>query len=252
MAQHPLSQVPPDEFTKARAALVKELRERGENDEAKRVASLRRPSTALWVTNQLGARAPKDLDALIDSSRRAQRAQLNRGSSDELRAAMHDQREALHRLMAEAQKVAAEIGAIVTPELQRRIQDSVQSAATEAPEALREGTLERELSAAGFGALLSGPSAAVAKVRAQKAAFEDRKEQQKRLLAEKRERLHRQREAQRGLQAARKLAIRAEQLEKIAREAQLAADRAKEKAKEARRAADEGAARLAQIREELT
>ena len=242
----PLSHVPPEEFVKARDALVRQLRERGENEEAKRIAALRRPGTALWVTNQLGGRAAKDVEALIDSTARARKAQLH-GGTDALRDAMHGQREALHRLMAEAQKSAAGIGATLTPELQRRIQDTLQTAATSAPEALRQGTIEQELSAAGFGALLSGAPAS--KGEARKAAFDDQKEHQKRLLAEKRERFQRQREAQRAQQAARRLAVRAEQLEHIARQAQLTAERAKEKAREARRAAEESAARLTQLRD---
>ena len=244
----PLSHVPPEEFVKARDALVRQLRERGENEEAKRIAALRRPSTALWVTNQLGGRAARDVEALIDSTGRARKAQLY-GGTDALRDAMHGQREALHRLMAEAQKSAAEIGATLTPELQRRIQDTVQTAASSAPDALRQGAIEQELSAAGFGALLSGAAAPARQSEARKAAFDDRKEHQKRLLAEKRVRFQRQREAQRARQVARRLAVRAEQLEHIARQAQLTAERAKEKAQEARRAAEESAAKLTQLRE---
>src|SRR5207248_505951 len=193
----PLSDVPPEEFVKARDGLVRQLRERGENEEAKRIASLRRPGTALWVTNQLGARAAKDVEALIDASQRARSAQLH-GGSGALRDAMQGQREALHRLTAEAEKVAGEIGAALTPELQRRIQDTLQTAATAQPDALRQGAIEHELSAAGFGALLSGHAAVAAKAEVNKAAFEDHKEQQKRLLADRRERLQRQREAQRA------------------------------------------------------
>jgi hypothetical protein len=246
--RNPLSHVPPEEFVKARDALVRQLRERGENEEAKRMAALRRPSTALWVTNQLGGRAASDVEALIDSTGRARKAQLH-GGTDALRDAMHGQREALHRLMTEAQKSAAEIGATLTPELQRRIQDTVQTAASSAPDALRQGAIEQELSAAGFGALLSGAAAPARQAEARKAAFDDSKEHQKRLLAEKRERVQRQREAQRARQVARRLAVRAEQLEHIARQAQLTAERAKEKAQEARRAAEESAAKLMQLRE---
>jgi transcription initiation factor TFIIIB Brf1 subunit/transcription initiation factor TFIIB len=246
--RNPLSQVPPEEFVKARDALARQLRERGENDEAKRVAALRRPNTALWVTNQLGGRAAKDVEALIDSTARARKAQLH-GGTEALRDAMHGQREALHRLMAEAHKSAAEIGATLTPDLQRRIQDTLQTAATSAPDALRQGAIEHEMSAAGFGALLPGAAAPASKAETRKAAFDDHREHQKRLLAEKRERFQRQREAQRAQQTSRRLAVRAEQLEHIARQAQLAAERAKEKAQEARRAAEESAARLRNRRE---
>lgn len=247
--RNPLSHVPPDEFIKARDALARQLRERGDNDEAKRIASLRRPGTALWVTNQLGTRAAKDVEALIDSSARARKAQIHGGDGDALRDAMQGQRQALHRLMAQAQMAAGEIGASLTPELHRRIQDTLQTAATAEPDALRQGAIERELTAAGFSALLSGSAAAAAPVDLRKAAFENHKEQQKRMLADKRVRLQRQRDAQRAHQAARRLAVRAQQLERIARKAQLVAEQAKEKAREARQAAEQSAARLPQIRD---
>src|SRR5438067_8763679 len=162
-ARNPLSQVPPDEFIQARNALVRQLRERGETEEAKRIASLRRPGNAVWVTNQLGARAAREVEALIESTGRVRKAQLH-GGSEALRTAMHAQREALQKLMAEAQTAAAEIGATLTPDLQRRIQDTLQTAATAAPDALREGSIEHELQAAGFGALLSPSAISATKV----------------------------------------------------------------------------------------
>jgi len=142
---------------------VRKLRDEGQAEEARRIAALRRPSTALWIVNQLGRRARRDVEALIEASQRAQRAQLQRSGSDELRDAMQAQREAMRRLLEEADKAARDAGTALTLELQRRIQDTVQSAATSEPEALRAGALEHELFAAGFGALLSG-TAAVANV----------------------------------------------------------------------------------------
>src|SRR4051812_5837733 len=155
-SERELSQVPPDEFVAARNALVQKLRERGETEEAKRVSALRRPSTPLWIVNQLGGRAAAEVEALVEATQRARRAQVHAGARDELRDAMHAQRKALQQLLAEAEKVAAGIGTRITPEIQRRIHDTVQSAATADPKALRNGTLEQELLAAGFGALLTG------------------------------------------------------------------------------------------------
>ncbi|MGZ6126011.1 MAG: hypothetical protein ACXWLR_13675 [Myxococcales bacterium] len=161
-SQDPLAQVPPDAFVKERNALAQKLRERGETGEAKRVAALRRPSTPLWIVNQLGRRASAAVEELIEATGRARRAQVNAGARDELRAAMQAQREALHRLLAEAENAAAAIGTRVTPEIQRRVQDTLQTAAAADPQALRQGALEEELSAAGFGALLGGAAAAAA------------------------------------------------------------------------------------------
>ena len=247
-SRNPVADVPPEEFVKARDALVRKLRDEGQAEEARRVAALRRPSTALWIVNQLGRRAPRDVKALIEASQRAQRAQLQGSGSDELRDAMHAQREAMRRLLEEADKAARDAGTALTLELQRRIQDTVQSAATSEPEALRAGALEHELSAAGFGALLSGTAAVAAKAADRKRGFEERADEQKRRVAEKRERMLREREVQRAQQIARRLAVRAEQLERFSAQARQSAEKARTKARESREAADAAAARLLELR----
>src|SRR5204863_471117 len=129
---------------------------------------------------------------------------------DELREAMRSQRAAMHRLLGEAEQVAADAGLALTLEQQRRIHDTLETAASTEPDALREGTLQRELSPAGFDALLSGsapiapkakpaavePKAGVAavasKAASRKQAFEARAQEQKRLLQERRDRMPRQ------------------------------------------------------------
>ena len=255
-ARHPLSAVPPDEFTAARNALVRQLRERGEAGEARRVGALRKPSTPLWIVNQLGGRAPGLVEELIDATRRARGAQVHPRGRDELHDAMQAQRQALHELLAEAEKAAAGIGTRITPEIQRRILDTLQTAAASEPKALAEGALEQELSAAGFGALLgaggaqAAAKAAVEKAAVQKSAVRQRAQAQKEKLEERRKALLRDREAQHAEQAARRLDNRARQLERMADRAAQAAQRAQEKAREARAAADGAAARLLQLRRE--
>jgi len=245
---HSLADVPPGEFVKARDALVRQLRDEGQIEEARRIAALRRPSTALWIVNQLARRAPGTVAELIEASRRAQRAQLHGEGSDQLRDAMHAQREAAHQLMQEADKAAREAGIALTLELQRRIQDTIQTAATTEPDALRAGTLEHELSAAGFGALLSGTTAVAAKAAERRHTFETRAEEQKRRVAEKRERMLREHEVQRAQQVARRLAARAEQLEHVSAQARQAAEKAQAKARESLQAAEAAAARLLELR----
>jgi len=247
-SERPLSQVPPDEFVEARNALARRLRESGKTDEAKRVAALRRPSTPLWIVNQLGPQAPAAVEALIEATQRARRAQVHTAARDELREAMHAQRQALQELLRAAEKAASGIGTRITPEIQRRIQDTVQTAAAADPKALREGTLEQELSAAGFGALLTGPAAAAAKAEAQRTVFRKRAAEQKEKVAEKRERILHQRDLQHAQQAARRLDSRGGQLERLAARVRQSADKAEGKAREARAAADAAAARLLQLR----
>ena len=270
-----LSNVPPDEFVKARDALASQLRAAGDKEGARRIAARRRPSAALWIVNQLGGRARERVDQLIDSTQQARRAQVEGRAGDELREAMRSQRDAMHRLLDEAELVAAGAGLALTLEQQRRIQDTLETAASTDPDALREGTLQRELSPAGFDALLSGPAAIAPKARpasvapkagvaavaskagvaavaskaaTQKQAFEARAQEQKRLLQERRDRVLRQREIQRAQLVAQRLAGRAEQLEKLAERTRDAAEKARSKAEEARRAANEASARLSELR----
>jgi len=262
----PLSNVPPDEFVKARDALASQLRAAGDKEGARRIAARRRPSAALWIVNQLGRRAREQVDQLIGSTRQARRAQVEGRAGDELREAMRSQRDAMHRLLGEADQVAAGAGLALTLEQQRRIQDTLETAASTDPDALREGRLQRELSPAGFDALLSGPeviapkarpaavepkagvAAVVSRAATQKQAFEARSREQKRLLQERRDRMLGQREIQRAQLVAQRLAGRAEQLEKLAERTKDAAEKARSKAEEARRAANESAARLIELR----
>jgi hypothetical protein len=265
-AGDPLSNVPPDEFVKARDALANQLRAAGDKEGARRIAGRRRPSAALWIVNQLGGRARSQVDQLIDSTQQARRAQVEGRAGDQLREAMRSQRDAMHRLLDEAEQVAAGAGLALTLEQQRRIQDTLETAASTDPEALREGTLQRELSPAGFDALLSGPAviapkakpaavapkagvaAVVSRAATQKQIFQARAQEQKRLLQERRDRLLREREIQRAQLVAQRLAGRTEQLEKLAERTRDAAEKARSKAEEARRAANEAAARLIELR----
>ena len=238
-----LSQVAPADFTKARDALARQLRERGKKEEAERVAALRRPTVPLWIVNQLGRRASAALEDLIDATGRARRAQTHGSARDQLHEAMHRQREALQRLLTEAQGAAAGIGTRITPEIHRRIQDTLQTAAAEQPKELREGELEAELSAAGFGALLGGASAVAVKAAAQKSSYQQRITERKERLAERRDQMLRQREVRQAQEKASRLADQAGQLEEMARRAKEVAERAQAKAREARAAADAAAGR---------
>ena len=247
--KNPLREVPPEQFLEARNALARQLRERGDPEGARRVAALRRPSAVLWILNQLGSR-PKPVEDLIDATRRAGRAQMHGASGDELREAMREQKEAIQRLLAEAQETAAAAGLALTLEQQRRMKDTLQTAASSDPEALRAGSLEHELSPAGFNALLSGTGTAEvrAKAASHKRAFEGRVEEQKKRAAEARERQTRELEIRRAQQAAHRLSARATQLEKVAQRAMAEAEQARTRAEAARREADGAEAELLRLR----
>src|SRR5260370_18267723 len=157
-----LSGVSPADFTQARNLMVKELRKSGEEDEARRTAALRKPSVALWVTNQLGKESRQKVDVLVDAAQKLKRAHAS-SDTEGLRDAMREQREALEALAQAAAALAQKIGARPTQELLRRVQDTAQTAASSDPQALPEGTLAEELLPAGFCAL---PGTKVAPARA--------------------------------------------------------------------------------------
>jgi hypothetical protein len=213
-----LFEVPLEEFTAARNALSRKLRDAGEAEEAKRIAALRKPSKALWLINQLTRRAPKELQALIEATLRIRNAQEKGLAGDEVREAMREQRAALGALTALAE-----------PALQRRVHDTLQAAAMAEPEALKEGRLEQELQPAGFEALLASGLSALQQpppkqATAPKAAakVDDQKHRRELLAAEK---------------EAKKLAAHADALEAAAAKANAAAANASKAADAAEAAA---------------
>ena len=235
MAQHPsLYAVPPADFIGARNALAKELRAAGKDEEAAHVQGLRKPPAALWVVNQLGRLARKDVDALIEAAAGMKKAHA-KGDGDALREAMREQREALQRLSGAAEKAAGEIGARVSPELQRRVQNTAQAAASADPDAFREGALEDELEPGGFDALLG------TRVGAPKARPPPEKPSRATAKEEERERRRKAAELEEAEQNARRLRAHADKLQEKA-------DQAREAAAEARRAADDAAGRAMQLR----
>jgi hypothetical protein len=254
-----LFEVPPAEFTAARNALVRELRDAGKADEAKEVAALRRPAATLWIANQLGPRHRAQVEELIEATRKLEKVQAAAGG--DLREAMQEQRSALQKVMEKVDALARQIEARVTPELQRRVQTTVTSAAASDPEALVEGTLERELEASGFGDLLGKAPAArthaavhhAPPARADKgtgkAAKKAAKAAEKRAeAAAARARADRQRALQKAEKRAAQLDRRARVLEKRATEARAAADRAGTQAADARSRADAAASEALGLR----
>jgi hypothetical protein len=226
--------VSPDEFTQARNALVKELRAAGKHEDAKRASALRRPTAALWVTNQLARTAHDQVKALIESAQRMRRAHT-RGTGDELRDAMREQRDASQAIARAAEEAANRIGARANLDLLRRVQETAQAAAASMPEALRSGTLEQELSPTGFDAL-AGTRVAPARPSSRKS--EPAATTKKATAADDRAARKKEREERRRLQTALREAERtAQALAKAAESAEQKATRAQHAAEEAQAAA---------------
>lgn len=144
--------VPPAEFTATRNGLVAELRKNGHADAARDLATLRKPSAALWAVNRLGRTETKSVGALFDAVERLRQTQLRdpREAADALRA----QRAALEALVRRGREVLAAAGLTASQPVLRRLSDTLMGAAVDEDHAdsLRRGELTTELPAPGFEA----------------------------------------------------------------------------------------------------
>jgi hypothetical protein len=147
--------LPLDEFTKARDALAKDVRQAGDKEAADEIKALRKPPVSAWAVNQLARRHPQELKALVKAGeglRKAQRAAVGGGGPDALRDATRAHRERLDELTSVARN---ELGAESTT-LQRVVQNlRTASVDKEASKALLAGTLTGDVEQSGFGQLLS-------------------------------------------------------------------------------------------------
>ena len=142
--------LPLDEFTPARNAAAKELRDQGLKAEADAVKALAKPSVAAWAVNQLTRRHHADLDEFLEAAAAARDAQL--GGRGGAREAIKRQRDALEKL---ARAARAELGGDASEAVANRIRQTLEAAAVDdqAAEAVVRGRLVKELEPAGFGTL---------------------------------------------------------------------------------------------------
>jgi hypothetical protein len=137
--------LPLDQFTQARDDLARRLEADGKEDEAKRVAKLRKPSVAARALNRVAHEDPKAVERLVESHRMLREA----GSREALEEASQLRREMVATL-TDAAMTGLETGSQQTRD---RINRTLLAVATDAGgEAdLQAGTLVRELEPTGVG-----------------------------------------------------------------------------------------------------
>lgn len=242
--------LPLEEFVPARDALAKELRARGDKEEAAAVKKLRKPPVPVWAANQVARRSPDVVRALVDAGNALRAAQQRvvagrPGAGDELRAATRRHRDALGAALG----AAADFVSGATAD---RLRDVLQAASTDESLAplLLEGVLAGEPEPAGFGAL-PGPDPLLAEAAPEGgpdggdeagAAARARRAEQRRRLEET------VREARAAATAAAReadvLAADADTAMRLAHAARRRADEARRRADEARQRAERAKARL--------
>lgn len=151
--------LPLERFTPERNALAKQLRERGDRDEAARVAKLKKPSVAAWAVNQLVRTQKREVEAVFRAGDELQKAQANvlegRGEPGSLRKAADAERAGLERLTRKARGLLSGEGHELSPAKLEQVSDTLHAAAIDedARDQVRDGCLVRELRHVGLGAL---------------------------------------------------------------------------------------------------
>jgi len=168
-----LYKLPLDEFTKARNALVKTL----SGNDKKAVASLVKPSVAMWVVNQLYWQDASSYTALVDASeklRAAHRTALS-GRATDTRKPDEMHKTTLEKAFAKATAIAQKKGVALTD----TVRDTVRRTLAALPTDETPGRMIREPAPVGFS-LLTGikpPPAAVTKRRESEQEKEKRRKE---------------------------------------------------------------------------
>jgi hypothetical protein len=238
--------LPLDEFTAARNALARRLKQEGNADAAEQVGGLVKPSVAAWAVNQLARQEPEPVRSLLNVAARLRSAQerslQGERAADELRAAQAEERDVIRGLTQRAAELLRESSRPASGTTLERISSLLRAAAVGEPgrTALREGRLTGDVEVTGFDAFagLEVPKGRRRTARSGDDLAERRR--QKREAEQRRKRLEKQ---------VRELTSRAEAAEREAEKARKAADEAEAEAAERRRHADVAAAELAELEE---
>jgi hypothetical protein len=229
-----LYQLPLNEFTAARDELVKRLRAEGERERAQEIKTLRKPTAAVWLVNQLARERPLDVQRLLKAGESLTKSQADAAagkSSQTFPEARRDEQRALEQLAKAAREIAERAG-IGSPVLAKAMETlRAASLSAERRDLLRRGRLTEELAPPGFEALtgLEGLAQKLAPAKKKAPRRDDRAE--KRALKQARDRVRQLRAEERELAtAARSAAREAERAEAEAGAARNRAADADEKA----------------------
>jgi hypothetical protein len=162
-----LYKLPLAEFTAARNALAKRLKQSGRGNEADFVKALAKPSSSAWAVNQLYWNHRDAFDRLIATGERFREAQTSRLSRKvaDMRVALDARREALSHISQTASALLRDVGHNPTPDTMLRVTTTLEAlslyaSSTDGP---RPGRLTHDVDPPGFESLASFvPGAGVA------------------------------------------------------------------------------------------
>jgi hypothetical protein len=236
-----LYQLPLNEFTSARDELVKQLRAQGEQERAHEIKTLRKPTAAVWLVNQLARERQLDVQRLLKAGESLTKSQVETASgksSQTFPEARRDEQRALERLAKAAREIAQRAG-IGSPALAKATETlRAASLTADGRELLRRGRLTEEPEPPGFEALTGlerlGTRPAPAKTKPPRS---DDRAEKRQALKQARERVRQLRAEERELATAAQAAAR--EAERAAAEAVAARSRAADAQEKARAMSDQ-------------
>jgi hypothetical protein len=235
-----LYQLPLNEFTSARDELVKRLRTEGERERAQEIKTLRKPTAAVWLVNQLAHERPLDVQRLLKAGESLTKIQASAAagkSSQTFSEARRAEEHALEQLAKAAREIVEResIGSSVLAKATETLRAA--SLTAEGRELLRRGRLTEELQPPGFEALTGMEGLAQKPTPAKKKAPRgDDRAQKRQALKQARERIRQLRAEERELATAARSAAQA--AERAEAEAEAARSRATEAEAKARAVSD--------------
>lgn len=148
-----LYEAPPGGFVAARAAAIEDARRTGDQETARRLAALKKPTVAAWVVNLVALRRPELIEELVTLAT-ALRAAQRELRGDQLRDLSAQRRQFVSSLVAAARRLAVEESGTAAGKLPLGEVEATFTAALADPEIagqVRSGRLIRAVSYAGFG-----------------------------------------------------------------------------------------------------
>jgi len=144
---HPLS-----EFTAARNALVRRLKQANRVGDSERVQALAKPAISAWAVNQLYWKHRDEFDLLLAAGARLGQAHTLQmtGKAADVHAPLAARREALSVLLHLADKLLRDAGHSSSPDIMRRIATTIETASTSASDASLLGRLTDDIGPLGF------------------------------------------------------------------------------------------------------
>jgi len=157
------------EFTGARNALAKQLKNEGLTLDAERVKALVKPSSPAWAVNQLHWQDPKAIERLLTLGERVRRAQTGQLKNADLRALLEEKKQMTAALLTKAAAILEEAGQAASADSMRRISATLESLAAwgEMEGVPKAGRLTADLEPPGFdtlAVLMGGKKAEAEKV----------------------------------------------------------------------------------------